>query len=445
MEDVIFTLLVLAVGGGIHQVVLRLHPASFERRYFTLSFAAHAAAAFALILVYRYYYTEGGDMNGYYSFGVEIAEALRYDFGNFAPELVRLAMHSEHHFPFDVGGGGSTGTMQAVAATLLFLLGNSFYAAAVAVALASYLSKVLIYRALRGAFDREVHPAVALAVLLSPSGIVWTSALLKEPIIMVFLGPLVLAIHWLISGRRLALAFFVGAACIWPIVLIKPYVLIALILAGGVWILWSRVLKSRGSLVVKPLYFVLAFAVMLGGFALVSALVPSLSPDKLSESMAQQRHAAASIEGGSNFELGEPGAAKSTESGGVVRQLALAPLALFTALFRPLIFEARRALQFLNAIEMTWMAILFVQVVRRNSLAALLRRTTASPTLMFCLAFTLVLALGTGMSTANLGALSRYRAPMMPFFLLLLLVLRQPEKDAASTGPAAIRLTTSEA
>jgi hypothetical protein len=103
-------------------------------------------------------------------------------------------------------------------------------------------------------------------------------------------------------------------------------------------------------------------------------------------------------------------------------------------------------MQLLNALEMTWMTILFIQVLRRNSFAALLRRLTASPALMFCHTFTLVLALGTGLSTANLGALSRYRAPMMPFFLLLLLILRKPEPAPDAAGqPATLSLTTSRA
>jgi hypothetical protein len=83
--------------------------------------------------------------------------------------------------------------------------------------------------------------------------------------------------------------------------------------------------------------------------------------------------------------------------------------------------------------------VLFWQVVRRNKVADLVRRVNDNPALMFCLAFVLVLALGTGMSTANLGTLSRYRAPMMPFFLLMLLVLREPEKSetkAAAPNPS---------
>lgn len=63
----------------------------------------------------------------------------------------------------------------------------------------------------------------------------------------------------------------------------------------------------------------------------------------------------------------------------------------------------------------------------------LVRRVTANPALMFSIVFVLVLGLGTGLSTANLGTLSRYRAPMMPFFLLLLLVLREPESKTLAS------------
>ncbi|GMU60888.1 MAG: hypothetical protein AMXMBFR34_26510 [Myxococcaceae bacterium] len=449
MEELIFTLLVLAVGVAIHQVVLRLHSASFERRYLSFSFAAHVAAAIGLVLVYRYYYTEGGDMISYHYYGVPIADALRYDFGAVAPEVVKMALHLDNTLPFDVVGVGSTGTMQAVTVWLLFLLGNSLFASALFIAIAAYGAKVLIYRALRPGFAASQHPLVLLAAVLSPSAVVWTSALLKEPVLMVLFGPVFLGLRWILEGRRLVLAITVSALGGYAIALLKPYVLLTLVIAGGIWILWARIIRARGAVIVRPLYLGVAAAIILGGVTVVSALVPGMSPDTISESMTYQRRVSAGEAGRSNFYLEgrdvDPQAAQ--EEGRSLRsQLTVAPLALVTALFRPFLFESLRVMQLLNAIEMTWMMILFIQVLRRNSLLGLLKRLTASPTLMFCFAFTLVLALGTGLSTANLGALSRYRAPMMPFFLLLLLILRVPEKSTApTTNPVPAPLTTSRA
>lgn len=427
VEDALFSLLVLMVGVGIHQVVLRGHSKAFEERLLTRSFVAHICAGIGLNLVYTYYYG-GGDMFLYHQLGVPLADALRYDFVGVFPELTNLFLHRDFSLPLEVAGAGSTGTMQAVATVLLFLLGNSRWAAALLISVFSYVAKVLIYRAVRAEFPAQTHDKVLFATCLSPTGVVWTCALLKEPVLMVFFAPAFLGLRWMLEGRRIAGAavlLLIGGT---GIVLLKPYVLIALTLGGAVWILWARTLRTSGSVAIKPLYLAVAIGVLMTGFTVISTFVPSMSPDKVAESIQRQRRVSAMEQGGSNFYLEGPDApADEAPSGGLVTQLAIMPLALITALFRPFIFESFSAMQFLNAIEMTWLMWMFIQVVRRNSIAGLVKRITANPALMFCLVFVLVLALGTGLSTANLGTLSRYRAPMMPFFLLLLLVLREPE------------------
>lgn len=433
MDDLIFAPLVLLIGFGIHQVVLRRHELPFERRLLNRSFVLHMAAAVGVILVYTYYYP-GGDMTGYHFIGVPIADALRYDFEGAFPEVVSLFFHGDFRLPMESGGAGSTASMQACAVGLLFLLGNSLYAVALAISVASYLAKIVIYRTLRGEFPASEHERILFASVLSPTAIVWSCALLKEPIIMVAFGPTFLGLKWILDGKRLVPGSALVVVGSLFILLIKPYVLIALTIAATVWILWGRALRARGAFTVKPQYLGLAAATLMLGFTVVSSMFPSLSPDRIAESMQTQRRAAASDEGGSNFYLEGPGEPLG-DAPSVGRQLALVPLALVTALFRPFIFESFSPLQFLNSIEMAWLTWLFIQVIRRNGWRGVLRRVTANPALMFCVVFVLVLALGTGLSTANLGTLSRYRAPMMPFFLLLLVVLREPE-TAAAQAPA---------
>lgn len=440
MEDLIFTTLVLMLGVGIHRVVLNAHPLGFEQRLLNRSFLAHIAAAFALIFVYRFYYVgslgEGtGDLNMYHRFGVPISDALGYDFTEVFPELVALFTHGDYRLPIEPFGLGSTGTMQAIAVFLFFILGNSIFAATLTIAVLSYVSKVLVYRALRGDFAAAQHEKVLLACALSPTGIVWTCALLKEPVIMVAFGPLFIALKWILEGRRFVAAGVLIVLSGGLILLIKPYVLLALAIAGGLWIFWARTVRSRTHVAVKPLYLALAAGIIALGFSTVSALFPNLSPDRVAESMQTQRRAAALIAGGSDFSIEGPGmSAGDAPTPGILSQASLMPLALVTALFRPFLFESFSAMQFLNALEMTWLTVLFIQMIRRNTIGGLVQRITSKPALMFCVAFVLVLALGTGLSTSNLGALSRYRAPMMPFFLLILLILREPEKKAETTS-----------
>jgi hypothetical protein len=446
VEDLIFGPLVLLIGFGIHQVVLRWHPKSFEQRLLNRSFVLHMAAAIGLILVYTFYYP-GGDLTAYWTFGVPIAEVLRHDFGEFFPEVINLLLHRDFRLPTWVMSGGATGTMQAVAILLLFVFGNSLYAATLFISVGSYVAKVLIYRAMRAEFPEAMHEKVLFGAALSPTGIVWTCALLKEPVLMAFFGPAFLGLRWVLEGRRPAFAAVLIVVGATGIILLKPYVLIALALAGGVWVFWARTIRAGGSIIVKPMYLGVAIGLVLAGFTVVSTLFPSLSPDKVAESMQRQRRTSALEAGGSNFYLEGPQApVDEAPAEGMVSQLALMPIALVTALFRPFIFESFSAMQFLNAIEMTWLTWMFIQVVRRNRWTDLVRRVMGNPALMFCLVFVMVIALGTGLSTANLGTLSRYRAPMMPFFLMMLVILREPEKAAEkSTAPALPQLKSARA
>jgi len=431
MEDVIFTSLVLAVGVVILIVVRRLS-APAEINLITAGWAAHVFAGFAQILVYRYYY-EGGDLTTYFMFGVPGAEALSQDFGNIAPELVKAFFQQEFRLPFEMWAEGSTGTMMSISIGLLFLLGNSLWAVSVLIALCSFIAKVLIYRALRAEFPQRHHPALLAASVLIPSAVFWTSTLLKEPVMTVFFGPLFLGLRWILEGRRLGWAAVLTTIGGVGVALLKPYVLVSLVLTGALWVIWARVIRERGSILVKPVYLALAAGLLVVAFVGAGRFFPQLSPARVADSMTQQRRAAALTSGNSDFTLEGPEASVSDESGrDVASQLVLAPLALVTSLFRPFLLEARNATQFVNALETTWVLVLVVQIFRRNTIQQLVQRITASPTLMFCVAFTLVLGLGTGLSTSNLGALSRYRAPMMPFLFALLFMLRKPADSRAN-------------
>jgi hypothetical protein len=441
MDDLVFTSLVLIVGGLVHGAVLKRHEPK-EGRLLTFGFVAHVGSGLAQILLYRFYYA-GGDMTAYFDFGVPIAEALREDFGPLFPLTVEVFFHEESRLPFETLGGSSTGTMLMVAVWLLFLLGNSLAAATVLVSIFSYLSKVLIYRVLRDHFDEEHRPTVLVASLLVPSAVFWTSALLKEPVMMVFLGPLFLALRWILEGRRLWLAAVLAAGGGIGVWLLKPYVLVSFAAAAGMWVIWQRVLKQRGKIVVKPIYLAGGLALSVGAFTAADRYLPKSENQSVVDAMAVQRRASALEEGGSNFYLEEPSQGGGTESRvSLASQLALAPLALVTAYFRPFIFEARNSVQAVNALETTWILALFVQVLRRNKWTELVLRVLNSPALLFSFTFSLVMALGTGLSTANLGTLSRYRAPMMPFAVLLLLTLRKT--DVARTRVVQLSAPESE-
>jgi hypothetical protein len=428
MEDFIFASIVLAVGIGVHVAVLRRHRRD-QGQLLTLGFAAHVASAVIQVLLVLYYFPGGGDMLNYFAVGVPAAELLWDDFPRFAPELLKAFLQfEEFHLPVELFGASSTQSMSAASGFLLFLTGNSLYAASMAVGIASYVSQVLIFRVLRSYFPREQEHLVLVGTTLLPSAVFWSSALLKEPLVMAALGPVLLALRWLSLGRRrvLALVLLVPGALV--IAMLKPYVLMTLSIAAAVFYLWTRFSVVQ-SAELKPFAVITALAIGLGGLVLGNRYFAKGEADSAAAAFATQRRVGYEVEGGSNFRLEDSAPAdEDISKRSLTAEFALAPLALGTALFRPFLFEARNAVQLVNALEATYLLILFVQMVRRRGWTAMIGTIRRSPAMMFCATFTLALALGTGLATTNLGTLSRYRAPMMPFFFTLLLVLRAPER-----------------
>jgi hypothetical protein len=429
MSDVLFTLLVVMLGIMVHTALLRRNTDS-ERRLMNFSFGAHLLSGVAQILLYVYYYG-GGDMTAYYEFGVPIAQLLRHDFATFFPETVSAFLHQPFELPFFLLGEGSTGSMSVVAVWLLFLFGDSFWASAIFVSIMSCFAKFSIYEFLKLEFPQHALRPVLIGATLAPSAVFWTSALLKEPIALCGFGPFFVGLRWLAQGRNhvSAITFIgLGSVLVWSV---KPYVLVALLTSSVLFFVWRR-LARRGQFQIRPTYLALGFGTLVVGFVLANRFLGVRENTSVLSSMAYQRRVSAMESGGSNFTFDEENADDITASEvSLGSQLLLVPVALGTAFYRPFIFEVRSPVQALNGFETLWLSILTIQLLRSRGLGSLLRSILSSPTLLFCLIFSLILAVGTGLSTANLGTLSRYRAPMIPFFVTLLLSLKH-QRDTAS-------------
>jgi hypothetical protein len=138
------------------------------------------------------------------------------------------------------------------------------------------------------------------------------------------------------------------------------------------------------------------------------------------------------VTGGSTYAMGD--SSKTTLMG----QLVFAPFALLSSLFRPFLFEARNAQMLANALETTVILVLTGMIFLRRRLADIWTTVSRTPMLMLCLVFVLTFAVAVGLTTTNLGTLSRYRMPLVPFLCVLLVALRQPMTRTVSdrAGPA---------
>ena len=88
------------------------------------------------------------------------------------------------------------------------------------------------------------------------------------------------------------------------------------------------------------------------------------------------------------------------------------------ALYRPYPWEGLASPPMLAAsLENSILLVLTLRLVLLNMSFASLAEAVRSPVLLECLIFVAVFAFAIGFSTPNLGSISRYRIPMVPYFV----------------------------
>jgi len=411
--------LIASLGGAVLAFACAKGLSGKERKWVTVAFLMHVGFACAQVpIAYSFY--GGSDMFMYFSYGEILARMMERDPIHVVPEVTALLLHQSHRLPLNIiGAGTATGSMSALAAWSFYILGPSKYASGIAFAMFSLCGKIAMYRVFRANVESDFRWVVAIATLVLPSFVFWSSGLIKEAVAVAGFGWALFGIHlWVEEGRAVpGWAFMIGGAV--PMLLIKPYILFPLVLAGGSWYYWSRSVK-RGRVRVRPAYLAIAASLGIGGIVLLGQYFPEFAPDTLSSHSIQLQQIGRGVRGGSNFTLS--GEVPTTLAG----QLAYAPAALLTSLFRPALFEVRNLLMLANALETTLLTFLFVRMLFTRNLGSVRRQIVNDPFLVFCAVFVIAFGIAVGLTSTNLGTLSRYRSPILPFFAVLLVVLQRP-------------------
>lgn len=260
---------------------------------------------------------------------------------------------------------------------------------------------------------RHASAALFAAVFLLPSVVFWSSGVLKECVLLLGLG---LFVHGLlgIAARRWSWShvgtFVMG---LWLLTLIKVYVLGSL-LPASVALMWCGITRREGVGWRYATVFVLA--------TLAAGMLhwPGSGTGMLDVLRVKQQDfigVATSTEAGSRIPLPLlDGTARSF--------IRTAPHALFVTFIAPFLAVRNGLLGMLGAAEnlLLPMAMLFAWRYRRPW------SEVPWALVLFCAGYVLVLALVMGWTTPVLGALVRYRVPLLPFFFIGLLLLTDPRR-----------------
>lgn len=434
MGEFVTTALALLCGSAC--VVLanrRLSPA--VRGILWLSFAAHVFAAIVTVFLVYEVYDGRGDMETFLKVGARYADYIVADPRMWLGEFIKMLAHRPAILPFEPNSGaGSTLAMTSLSALIQAVLGPSRYGINILIATASFVGKLPLLLAFCEAFHARLHTRLALATLLLPSFVFWTGGFSKEAVAVCGLGVLFWG-TWRILSRRSPLRGALAVALgVLPIAMVKAYILFSFALAAALWFWFSQPGKRPQVQGLRAVQVVArsVFAVLVASGLVIGLgeVFPRFALNNLIDEMVTLQSYSAAGRGGSTIQIGP-------NSNSIAAQVVSAPLALFTALYRPLLFDVRNPMMLVNAIEATVLLLLSGLVFYRRGVVGTVRAITGSPELAFFAAFTLIFALAVGLSSTNLGTLSRYRAPMMPFFTGLLVILSTHPRARRRVGARA--------
>lgn len=396
-------------------------------KYFTLGFMLKVFAGISFALLYTFHYGET-DTHYYYWGTQSLARLADKNFMAFVK--IMCGVHTPELFSaFDATTGWPTYWRDPNSFAVcrfnvpLYLLGfKTFLGNVVVLNAFLYVGIWQFYKLMLKLFPNNERN-FAIALLFVPSVLFWGSSLLKDSWCLIASMFLFCAVYGLsVSRKRLLLSVFRLVFWGYVSMSIRPYSFFTTMGACLIWIGFVYVYRMRSRFFRTLVFPLIAIAVWLAGVGLFSKL-GSFANERyqsfdaiIETAVIIQDDLKKEYYGGNSFDIGE---FEPTLSGLLMK----APKAIIAGMFRPFLWDSRNALMVISAFETFVLAVLIMYVLLhlgfRHSVLIIMR----NPFLIASTIFMLTYAFFVGLTTANFGALVRYRIPVIVFMALILAVM----------------------
>ncbi len=268
----------------------------------------------------------------------------------------------------------------------------------------SFIGLILIYKTILKLFSR-LKRTLAIIIFIVPSTVFWSAGILKEPLLILFLGTYIYTLANLCKIFNIK-RLLIFATTLFLMIFTKPYVLLILIPISIAFIISERMKSKRIDLV-----YLSTILIFFGIGFIIHKTEPAFS---ISQILTQKQidFNAMDIASGSGSHFNIPMLDNSFSS-----LVINSPIALFNTLTRPFLWEADSLPKSLSAIE----NILLLFIIGLFLLRFKNKNIEHRNMWLFTLIFSLQLFILSGLITPNMGALARYRSKGIPFLLIALL------------------------
>jgi hypothetical protein len=379
-------------------------------RYYVSALMVKMIGSIGVCLIYVYYY-RGGDTLAYYK-----------DAGTMTKFFVKEPIQAIRATLFDLDNESLSSFDSQTGIPIFFYDRHAFAVVRLTwffyiMSFTSYIGQAMLlslfcfpaiwrlYQTMIYEFPK-LEKQMAFAVLFVPSVVFWGSGLLKDTITFAAVCLITSSLHQLVKMKKSYLmnSFLIifGA---YLLILVKPYILFALMPGSALWVGGIVISGVKNSLLKKTLtpFFIL---ISIGSaYGLLKVMGDTLGDYRvenvLMKAAVTQQDLKQDYYGGSSFDIGS----FDPTIGGILRK---APAAINAALFRPYIWEARNPAMIMSALENIILLVMTFYFLWKLRVINLFRLMFQHHFLFFSLSFSIFFAFSIGLTTSNFGSMVRY-------------------------------------
>ena len=393
-------------------------------------------------LTYEFYYNWSGDTIYYFGNACTVGDFLftnpsaffKIVFGTinesniyslpanlgYFPPITDISKYAAHRFiaPFTIIGLKNYYLTDICLNTFLFIINWKFF------------------RFIQAKFPEKTN-ILAFSFLFIPSIGFWGGGLTKDAFCFSFTLLFVLCFHKIFINLRFKIIYILlFLFSFYTLKVFKPYILYSLLMScvvlGATSYLY--IIKNQFLRIIALPIIVIVFGI--GGLFVLQRTASNVGgayssvDSMLEKASVTQMDLKQEYYQGNSFDIGdiEPNIGSA---------LSVMPAAILAGLLRPFIWDVRSLSMLMSGLENLALLILILYtfiVIFKTSISQTINIIRKNPILVFCLFFSLVMALGIGISTSNFGALVRFKIPFFPFWVLFWLFLYDELKRLLKNG-----------
>jgi hypothetical protein len=286
-------------------------------------------------------------------------------------------------------------------------------------------------------FYPHLKKGFALAIFWAPSLVFWGSGLLKDTITLGALGLMCYSAIGLISGKKgkilLLITLYISATLILNL---KAYIIYTFLPCLLLWY-YVKFNQKIENIALRILAVpVITFFIVIFGYLLIINLASETQKYGSLDAITARI-------GGFHTDHGRRTDASTYHLGEIdytpLGMLSKLPESVNVTLYRPYLWEVSNVVMLVTAVESLIFLLVTKYMLLRAGPIRLLQALFTNPEVMLCISFTLILGFVVGFTSMNFGALARFKIPILPFFIMGLLIIQDSGIIRKKKKPSAKR------